>query len=116
MGGASAAPLGTVWPTFWTEAHDVRIWKRARIRQCTNLLVQIVGWFCAVVVDEIGYQIMGDSSGIVIAAVNESAVGFTPTRTTYTVHAGPVIVNATFLTPITVGPCSCDYSAVLKIS
>lgn len=78
----NTALLNTGWPVLWTPSFD------------------ILGWYCAVLVDGVPYRIMSPSPIPGIAAANQLSVAFTPTRTTFVLEAGPVIVNATFLSPV----------------
>ncbi|TDL28033.1 DUF1793-domain-containing protein [Rickenella mellea] len=68
------------WPVFWTSSPPV------------------VAWYIAVRVDGLAYTIFGDAAQPHQA--NQTAAIITPTQTTFIVQAGPVSVNATFLSPI----------------
>ncbi|KLO15801.1 hypothetical protein SCHPADRAFT_243997 [Schizopora paradoxa] len=57
------------------------------------------GWTCIVVVDDIPYIIMGSFSNLALA--NQTVASFTATKASFTLMAGPVAVNATFLSPLT---------------
>jgi len=75
--------LNGQWPIFWTGAE--------------------VGWTGLLQVDNVTYEWMGYPSSALanIESVTTEAVHYTATRTIYTISAGKVGVNVTFLTPIT---------------
>ena len=64
--------------------------------------MQIAGWYCGIMVDGVGVRILGVPIAPPIAAANETAVEFTPTRTSFIMQAGNVTVNATYFSPIQV--------------
>lgn len=64
--------------------------------------MQIKGWYAQVRVDGTPYQILGGGITPAITAANQTAVVITPTRTSFLLNAGPIIVNMTFLSPIEV--------------
>ncbi|KLO15787.1 hypothetical protein SCHPADRAFT_938384 [Schizopora paradoxa] len=57
-----------------------------------------IRWTCIIIVDNTSYVIMGDVDP---PYANQTAVNFTATKTSFSLTAGPVNVNATFLSPIT---------------
>ncbi|KAH8111989.1 DUF1793-domain-containing protein [Phellopilus nigrolimitatus] len=80
--GNAPAPLNQAWPRYW--AADLAI----------------TGWYASVRVDGTAYMLLGDATVPLLINANQTAVQFTPTRTSYILNAGPVSVNATFLSPI----------------
>lgn len=61
-----------------------------------------MGWYSMIVVDEKPYMLMGmDTTGQTTVA-NQTAVVISPTRTSFVFEAGPVLVNATYLSPVVV--------------
>ena len=72
-----------------------------------------MGWFSVISVDGKPYRLMGGDPGIPgfeMDAAEQEAVIMTPTRTSYLFQAGPVTVNATYLSPVEVCPSSvCIY-------
>ena len=75
--------LVNTWPKFWSNQ-------------------AITGWFCAVMVDGTPYQLLGDPGFPLVSLATQKSVKITPTRTSFLLQAGPVDVNVTFLSPITV--------------
>ena len=62
-----------------------------------------LGWFAAARVDGQPYTLFGNPANLESFAVaNQSAVIFTPTRTSFLLDTGTVEVNMTFLSPIEV--------------
>ncbi|KLO07711.1 DUF1793-domain-containing protein [Schizopora paradoxa] len=83
-GGEHATSLPNTWPVNWS-AHEM-------------------GWYCAIIVDEIPYRLMGGISEIgdpQIATATQLGVELTPTRTIFAMQAGPMLVNLTFFSPVT---------------
>ncbi|THH06834.1 hypothetical protein EW145_g3808 [Phellinidium pouzarii] len=80
--GNGPAPLTNVWPNLWPASRP------------------ILGWYASVVVDGQGYRIMGAANIPNVTEANQTAVEFTPTRTSLLFSAGPMQINATFLNPI----------------
>jgi len=73
----------TSWPMFWNTQ-------------------TAVGSFTAVIVDNTSYGIQGAYFGTpAMAIAPQLGVVYTPTSTTYMMQAGPMLVNATFLSPVT---------------
>ncbi|KLO18699.1 DUF1793-domain-containing protein [Schizopora paradoxa] len=72
------------WPTFWNA-------KTA------------VASFTAVIVDNTSYGLQGTFFGTPASmkAASELSSKYTPTSTSFTMQAGPMLVNATFLSPVT---------------
>ncbi|TDL21956.1 DUF1793-domain-containing protein [Rickenella mellea] len=68
------------WPVFWTSSPP------------------IMGWYVAIRVDGVTYPILGGFGETHQA--NQTAAIITPTQTTFALQAGPMSVNATFLSPI----------------
>ena len=67
--------------------------------------MQILGWYTAIQIGNQTYSLLGDPGdpappGLVTA--NLTVTSFTPTSTIFTYVAGPMNVNLTFLSPITV--------------
>ncbi|KLO15796.1 hypothetical protein SCHPADRAFT_824120 [Schizopora paradoxa] len=58
-------------------------------------------WTCIAVVDSTPYMIMGVDRPQNVTLANQTAVSFTATRMSFALAAGPVAVNATFLSPVT---------------
>ena len=54
------------------------------------------------VVDGVPYRILSPGPLPDIATAKQLSVDFTPTKTTFVLEAGPFIVNATFMSPVTV--------------
>lgn len=75
--------LNGQWPIFWTGAE--------------------VGWAGLLQVDNVTYEWMGYPGSALgnIESVTTESVHYTATKTIYTISAGKVGVNVTFLTPIT---------------
>lgn len=74
---------------------------------CIVFLYENLGWYASVVVDGQGYRVMGSPfiTNMTEASqteANQTAVEFTPTRTSLLFTAGPMQINATFLSPIEV--------------
>ena len=71
------------WPIFWTGAE--------------------VGWSGLIHVDNTTYEWMGYASSALpnIEPVTTELIQYTATKTAYTLSAGPVGLNVTFLTPVT---------------
>ena len=61
-----------------------------------------MGWYSVISVDGKPYRLMGGTAGLVVDAADQVAVIMTPTRTSYLFQAGPVTVNATYLSPVEV--------------
>lgn len=62
-----------------------------------------MGWYGAVQVDNITYQVIGLRELTILAVQQaQQALEFTATRTSYIVPAGPFDVNVTFLSPVEV--------------
>ena len=64
-----------------------------------------MGWYCAIIVDGTAYQLMGGigaSGDSQIATATQLGVELTPTRTIFAMQAGPMLVNLTFFSPVTV--------------
>ena len=70
--------------------------------QVLLITCKVLGWYCSVVVDGVPYRILSPGPSPVIATAKQLAVDFTPTKTTFVLEAGPLIVNATFMSPVTV--------------
>lgn len=64
--------------------------------------LQVTGWYASVTVDNTTYRVMGDAPVPAIPTANQTSVEFTATQTNFVMQAGPVIVNASFLSPIEV--------------
>ena len=62
------------------------------------LRVKIKTWFAVVRVDGISYEIIGGD--VHWTSANQTSVIVTPTRSSYLLNAGPIIVNMTFLSPV----------------
>lgn len=60
-----------------------------------------MGWYSVIAVDGKPYRLMGGSFPPIDAA-DQVAVVVTPTRTSFLFQAGPVTVNATYLSPVEV--------------
>ncbi len=94
-------------PAFWPAWDDVRSLFRNNSKCSFPFLTtpQQTTWTCLVVVDDVPYRIMG--TGLPtgppnVTLANQIAVAFTATRTSFVLSAGPVSVNVTFLSPVTV--------------
>ena len=59
-----------------------------------------MGWYSIIAVDGKPYRLMGET--IEIEAAEQLAAMMTPTRTSFLFQAGPVTVNATYLSPVEV--------------
>ncbi|EED78658.1 predicted protein [Postia placenta Mad-698-R] len=75
------------WPQFWNDNE--------------NNPNPILGWAGIIQVDNVAYKWLGADT--VSKTANLSGIQVTPTRTIYTVQAGPMDVIVTFLTPIEIG-------------
>lgn len=62
---------------------------------------QILGWAGYVRIDGASYEWLGAATTYG-SATNLTATTITPTRTVFTIHAGPMDLNVTFLSPIEV--------------
>lgn len=62
---------------------------------------QILGWAGYVRIDGASYEWLGAATTYG-SATNLTATTITPTRTVFTIHAGPMNLNVTFLSPIEV--------------
>jgi hypothetical protein len=71
--------------------------------------IQSFGWDGIIRVDGQPYQWLGASINVNFSTA--VARGITPTRTTFTIQAGPMKFNATFFSPIEVHSL-CDYYGV----
>lgn len=72
------------WPQFWNDNE--------------NNPNPILGWAGIIQVDNVAYKWLGADT--VSKTANLSGIQVTPTRTIYTIQAGPMDVIVTFLTPI----------------
>ncbi|KAH8111927.1 DUF1793-domain-containing protein [Phellopilus nigrolimitatus] len=79
--GNGPAELSQAWPRVWAD-------------------LSIIGWYASVRVDGTAYMLLGAQGTPLLSSANQTAVQLTPTRTSYILNAGPVTVNATFLSPI----------------
>ena len=59
-----------------------------------------MGWYSMIAVDGKPYRLMGANPQV--EAADQVAVIMTPTRTSFLYQAGPVTVNATYLSPVEV--------------
>lgn len=82
MGGKGSVPLSSASPISWS--------------------FQDMGWFCAIIVDGAAFRLMGAGNDPPIEPAQQLLVELTPTRTIFAMQAGPVFVNLTFFTPVTV--------------
>ncbi|KAH8111919.1 DUF1793-domain-containing protein [Phellopilus nigrolimitatus] len=79
--GNGPVELSQAWPRVWAD-------------------LSIIGWYASVRVDGTAYMLLGAQGTPLLSSANQTAVQLTPTRTSYILNAGPVTVNATFLSPI----------------
>ncbi|KAH8111930.1 DUF1793-domain-containing protein [Phellopilus nigrolimitatus] len=79
--GNGPAELSQAWPRVWAD-------------------LSIIGWYASVRVDGTAYMLLGAQGTPLLSSANQTTVQLTPTRTSYILNAGPVTVNATFLSPI----------------
>lgn len=103
--GSGPAQVSTAIPRLWDQSNDVQYSLFAFIRLLKSLLTfsKVKGWYASVRVDGVAYQIMGAQGTFPsMPSANQTVVIVTPTRSTYLLNAGPVIVNMTFLSPIEV--------------
>ena len=63
---------------------------------------QNLGWYAAIQVDGTTFRLLGGASVPAVNLSDQTAVEFTPTRTSVISTAGPVEVNLTFWSPIEV--------------
>ena len=61
-----------------------------------------MGWYSMIAVDGKPYRLMGGAVRLQIETADQVAVTMTPTRTSFLFQAGPVTVNATYLSPVEV--------------
>lgn len=61
-----------------------------------------MGWYSMISVDDKVYRIMGGQDFPGVDVANQVAISMTPTRTSVLFEAGPVTVNATYLSPVEV--------------
>lgn len=81
-GGERAVPLPNAWPVNWS-AHET-------------------GWYFAIIVDGVAFRLMGATDDPPIEAAQQLSVDLTATRTIFAMQAGPILVNLTFFSPVTV--------------
>lgn len=64
----------------------------------------MIGWFVSIVVDDQAYQLAGQEEAVpaLNGLVTQNLVSFTPTSTTFSMQAGSMDVNLTFLSPVEV--------------
>ncbi|KAL5536139.1 hypothetical protein ACEPAF_4244 [Sanghuangporus sanghuang] len=60
----------------------------------------ITGWYASAVVDDQAYMIMGGATIPNVQNANQTAVEFTATRTSFIFNAGPMQINASFISPV----------------
>ncbi|EJC98591.1 DUF1793-domain-containing protein [Fomitiporia mediterranea MF3/22] len=77
--GNNPASLNTEWAVQWSGG--------------------ITGWYASAVVDGQAYKLLGDAA-IPTVNANQTAVEFTATRTSFIFTAGPMQINASFLSPV----------------
>lgn len=61
-----------------------------------------MGWYCTIIVDGTDFRLMGAGDDPPIESAQQLLVELTPTRTIFAMQAGPVFVNLTSFTPVTV--------------
>ena len=61
-----------------------------------------MGWYSSVVIDGTAYRIMGAAPIDNVTNADQTAVEFTATRTSFIFDAGPMQINASFISPIEV--------------
>ena len=100
--------ISNVWTGYGSGPDSPTVW------QVNPLVVQhsfwyipgkTLQWFTIITVDGTPYRLMGtstESSDPVEQVADQIAVIMTPTRTSFLFQAGPVIVNATYLSPVEV--------------
>lgn len=59
-------------------------------------------WFAFAVVDGTAYRILGDGDHPGLLVANQTAVEFTPTRTTFNLTTGIMSFSVSFISPIEV--------------
>ncbi|KAI5115723.1 hypothetical protein M0805_009016 [Coniferiporia weirii] len=59
-----------------------------------------IGWYASVIVDGRAYQIIGTSDVPFAPLATQTSVEFTPTSSIFTLTAGNMLINATFMSPI----------------
>ena len=92
----------TNWPTFWSNQVCTRL---CHFQYIQLTLFQIVGWAGYIRIDGQSYRWLGDvgtDGTISTPAANLTSRQVTPTRSIFTMQAGPMNLNATFLSPIEV--------------
>lgn len=82
-------------------------------KSITDPHVQNLGWFSSVVVDGTAYKLMGDTNDPPILPANQTAVEFTPTRTSFIFTAGTMQINMSFISPIEVSASLSEFLATL---
>ncbi|EJD03589.1 DUF1793-domain-containing protein [Fomitiporia mediterranea MF3/22] len=79
--GGNALPLHAFWTKLWRMDIDT-------------------GWYSLVVVDGVAYRIMGEMGVPSISPATQTSTEFTATRTSFLFMAGPMRINASFISPI----------------
>lgn len=82
--GNEPAPVSNSWPRGGSPA------------------LSVMGWYSMISVDGKVYRIMGGQDFPGVDVANQVAISMTPTRTSVLFEAGPVTVNATYLSPVEV--------------
>lgn len=110
--GSNASSANEAWATFWNEVGQsdgistasfncselVSLLQKAQGR----LLQGITELYAGVNVDGTSYRLLGAAEVPNVQAAQQLAVDITATRTSFLFKAGPMEINATFLSPIDV--------------
>ena len=91
------------WPQFWAQETNP-VSRNSLLHHFsmifTPLQTNILGWAGHIRIDGLTYRWFGQAPGF--TATNITSTSLTPTRTIYTVQAGPMNLTVTFFTPIEV--------------
>lgn len=105
--------LSSEWGSYWSNSSVVSVclfWKFLSVSITVSqmfvymILLQVMGWFVAIVVDDQAYELVGHAAGVsrLNGSVTQKSVSFSPTNTTFNMQTGPMDITLTFLSPIEV--------------
>lgn len=102
--GQNPPPANHAWQQFWinTGADTNQVLHSTSITLSAQFPQSDTQWYAAINVDGQSYSILGNATLPNVLLANHTASSFTATRSSFLYQAGPVQVNATFLSPIEV--------------
>ena len=104
--GGHPSKSGQIWPCLWTGIQtnvcDSPYLNSYYDLSFDYLLHQNLGWTGIIKVDAKTYAFLGDATDPEFGLASEISVEFTATQTIFIFQAGPVDLNVSFLSPITV--------------